>query len=89
MTAAVLTWNAGASKPSWLQHSIDDSNFFRDYITSHEPPDIFVFGFQELVDLEDKKVTAKSFFKSKAVVRHATLEGIAYSAGKNATHARA
>lgn len=65
LTAAVLTWNAGASKPSYLQHSFDDQSFFHDYITSHEPPDIFVFGFQELVDLEDKKVTAKSFFKSK------------------------
>ncbi|KAF2170733.1 hypothetical protein M409DRAFT_18705 [Zasmidium cellare ATCC 36951] len=65
LTAAVLTWNAGASKPSFLQHSIDDSNFFRDFMRSGDPPDIFVFGFQELVDLEDKKVTAKSFFKSK------------------------
>lgn len=65
MTASVLTWNAGAAKPSYLNQSIDDMNFFRDYMTAHEPPDIFVFGFQELVDLEDKKVTAKSFFKSK------------------------
>lgn len=65
LTAAVLTWNAGACKPGHLQHSREDSNFFRDYLTAREPPDIFIFGFQELVDLEDKKVTAKSFFKSK------------------------
>ncbi|KAK5694785.1 hypothetical protein LTR97_009375 [Elasticomyces elasticus] len=65
ITAAVLTWNAGASKPSYLQQSRDDDNFLREYMTSGRPPDIFVFGFQELVDLEDKKVTAKSFFKSK------------------------
>ena len=30
-----------------------------------DPPDILVFGFQELVDLEDKKITAKSIFKRK------------------------
>ncbi|KAK1039938.1 hypothetical protein LTR33_015886, partial [Friedmanniomyces endolithicus] len=65
LTAAVLTWNAGASKPHYLQQSREDEIFFRDYLTDGAPPDIFVFGFQELVDLEDKKVTAKSFFKSK------------------------
>lgn len=65
LTAAVLTWNAGASKPSHLSHTKEDNNFFRDYLTAREAPDIFIFGFQELVDLEDKKVTAKSFFKSK------------------------
>ena len=65
ITAAVLTWNAGATKPTYLQQTKEDNNFFREYIASHNVPDIFVFGFQELVDLEDKKVTAKSFFKSK------------------------
>ncbi|KAJ9629750.1 hypothetical protein H2203_002131 [Taxawa tesnikishii (nom. ined.)] len=64
VTAAVLTWNAGASKPTSLRNDERDNNFFRDYMSSHNPPDIWVFGFQELVDLEDKKVTAK-FFKSK------------------------
>ncbi|KAK0935995.1 hypothetical protein LTR29_012456 [Friedmanniomyces endolithicus] len=65
LTAAVLTWNAGASKPHYLQQSREDENFFRDYLSEGAAPDIFVFGFQELVDLEDKKVTAKSFFRSK------------------------
>ncbi|KAG8627990.1 hypothetical protein KVT40_003863 [Elsinoe batatas] len=65
VTASVLTWNAGASKPTALRNSQKDENFFREYLSSHSPPDILVFGFQELVDLEDKKVTAKSFFKSK------------------------
>lgn len=64
MEAVVMTWNAGASKPSWLIR--EDSNFFRDLLHSRkDPPDIFVFGFQELVDLEKKSVTAKSFFKKK------------------------
>ncbi|KAK3702472.1 hypothetical protein LTR37_014834 [Vermiconidia calcicola] len=65
LTAAVLTWNAGATKPTHMQHTSEDKNFFREYLSFRDPPDIFIFGFQELVDLEDKKVTAKSFFKSK------------------------
>ncbi|KAI9696653.1 MAG: hypothetical protein M1820_008102 [Bogoriella megaspora] len=65
ITTRILTWNAGAVKPSALRHDAHDDNFFREYVQAHEPPDIFVFGFQELVDLEDKKVTAKSFFRSK------------------------
>lgn len=58
MSAAVLTWNAGAAKPNFLRADERDNNFFREYLTSSDSPDIFVFGFQELVDLEDKKVTA-------------------------------
>ncbi|KAF2096295.1 DNase I-like protein [Rhizodiscina lignyota] len=62
MEALVMTWNAGASKPTWLTR--EDSNFFRDlFISRKDPPDILVFGFQELVDLEKKSVTAKSLFK--------------------------
>lgn len=65
MTARVMTWNAGASKPTSLRHNEQDQNFFRELLQPEDPPDIFVFGFQELVDLEDKKITAKSFFKKK------------------------
>jgi hypothetical protein len=59
VSALVMTWNAGASKPTHLRHDEQDSNFFRELLRSPvDPPDIVVFGFQELVDLEDKKVTA-------------------------------
>ncbi|CDM29778.1 hypothetical protein DTO013E5_6137 [Penicillium roqueforti] len=54
--AVVLTWNAGASTPG----SVRTSDFIRDVVTPEDPPDIVVFGFQELVDLENKKITAKS-----------------------------
>jgi hypothetical protein len=65
ITASILTWNAGASKPSHFRNSPQDENFFQKFLQSTGSPDVFVFGFQELVDLEDKKVTAKSFFKKK------------------------
>ncbi|KAJ4346678.1 uncharacterized protein N0V89_010609 [Didymosphaeria variabile] len=65
LTAKVMTWNAGASKPTELRHNEQDQNFFRELLQPEDPPDILVFGFQELVDLENKKITAKSFFKKK------------------------
>jgi hypothetical protein len=65
LSAKVMTWNAGAVKPASLRHNEQDQNFFRELLQPEDPPDIFVFGFQELVDLEDKKITAKSFFKKK------------------------
>ncbi|PVH91353.1 DNase I-like protein [Periconia macrospinosa] len=65
MSVKVMTWNAGAVKPASLRHNEQDQNFFRELLQPEDPPDIMVFGFQELVDLEDKKITAKSFFKKK------------------------
>lgn len=56
-----MTWNAGASTPFHLQHSAQDQTFFRDLLQSSDCPDILVFGFQELVDLEDKKTTASTW----------------------------
>lgn len=62
VSTLVYTWNAGASKPTWLLK--EDANFFRDLLSSyHEPPDILVFGFQELIDLEKKSTTAKNIFR--------------------------
>ena len=57
----VLTWNAGASTPHSLRYSESDATFIRDLLQSSGSPDIIVFGFQELVDLEDKTATASEF----------------------------
>ncbi|MCJ1390181.1 hypothetical protein MMC18_003039 [Xylographa bjoerkii] len=62
ITTVVATWNAGATTPSSLRHEDKDNNFFREVIQTNDPPDILIFGFQELVDLEDKRLTAKSLF---------------------------
>ncbi|PHH87313.1 hypothetical protein CDD83_9040 [Cordyceps sp. RAO-2017] len=61
--AMIMTWNAGASTPHSLRYSGADANFFQELVQSSGSPDIFIFGFQELVDLEDKKATAKRFLK--------------------------
>jgi hypothetical protein len=56
--ALVMTWNAGASTPHSLRYAEKDASFLRELLQSSNSPDILVFGFQELVDLEDKKATA-------------------------------
>ncbi len=65
--AAVITWNVGASTPYDLHE-----DFVADAINCDNPPEILVFGFQEVVDLEDRTVTAKSilsFGKKKNAVK--------------------
>ncbi|CAN6607614.1 hypothetical protein TRVA0_003S03268 [Trichomonascus vanleenenianus] len=62
----LITWNAGAAKPSDLDRNKADSNFLRDTMRSHgEVPEVIVFGFQELVELDNTSVTAKSMFSKK------------------------
>src|ERR1700744_4966436 len=65
--AAVVTWNVGASTPYDLRE-----DFIADAIHSDEPPEILIFGFQEVVDLEDRAVPATSictFGKKKDTVK--------------------
>lgn len=54
----VMTWNVGAATPRTLRYSDQDKAFFPDLLKESNLPDILVFGFQELVDLEDTKTTA-------------------------------
>lgn len=55
--AAAVTWNVGACNPLDIR-----SDFIADAIHIEDPPELLIFGFQEIVDLEDKAVTAKSIF---------------------------
>ena len=54
----VVSWNAGATTPSNLRNDENHGNFFQKVINPSNPPDLLVFGFQELVDLDDKRLTA-------------------------------
>lgn len=65
LKAMIMTWNAGASTPNSLRYSDTDATFIQNLLQNSNSPDILIFGFQELVDLEDKTATAKRFFKSK------------------------
>jgi hypothetical protein len=55
--ASVITWNVGASNPLEVR-----GDFVCDAIHPEDPPELLVFGFQEVVDLEDRAVTAKNIF---------------------------
>ena len=73
LTALVMSWNAGAATPTHLRHDERDSRFFQDVFRATSPPDLLVFGFQELVDLEDKRLTASSWLPSLVNVLDLTL----------------
>lgn len=61
LSTLVVTWNAGAAKPTDLSHDERDINLFRELFSEKNPPDILVFGLQELVDLENKRTTASTY----------------------------
>ncbi|KAI1079315.1 DNase I-like protein [Whalleya microplaca] len=67
-----MTWNAGASTPSSLRYSKSDADFVQNLLQSSDSPDILIFGFQELVDLEDKTATAKRLFKKSSKKKDTT-----------------
>ncbi|TIB32811.1 hypothetical protein E3P77_02518 [Wallemia ichthyophaga] len=88
----IVSWNTDASKPSDLIDSHksgffskssntnnDNSSFLRKALSSTESPDIIVFGFQELIDLEDKKLTAKTMLLPKKKADSALSERISHS----------
>ena len=74
LSAVVVTWNAGAATPAQLRHDERDRNFFRDVVRPRDPPDLLAFGFQELVDLEDKRQMGKTLFKGSGAARRDAAE---------------
>ncbi|GAA5932802.1 uncharacterized protein JCM15063_002209 [Sporobolomyces koalae] len=63
--ALCVSWNIDASRPHDLVGTMDNLEFLKNALHSTESPDIISFGFQEMIDLEDKKLTAKSMLLSK------------------------
>ena len=56
----IVSWNVDAAKPDALNGCPENLNFFNDVLHSVESPDIIAFGFQELIDLESRKMAAKT-----------------------------
>ncbi|KAK5672553.1 hypothetical protein QVD99_001312 [Batrachochytrium dendrobatidis] len=61
----ILTWNIDARKPNDMDLSgdVEDNRFLRNLFSVNADANMFIFGFQELVDLESKSETAKQLFK--------------------------
>jgi hypothetical protein len=56
----VCTWNIDSARPSDLAGSEANSRFLDDLLHSVDSPDVIVFGFQEVIPLTDKKLTASA-----------------------------
>lgn len=54
-----MTWNVDAAKPDTLIGP-ENQSFLDEVLHSVDSPDIIVFGFQELIDLESRKMAAKT-----------------------------
>jgi len=65
----ICSWNTDAQKPDTLTRKSANISFLKDVLRSVDKPDIIVFGFQELIDLENRSLTA-SGFQSTFVVIH-------------------
>lgn len=65
LSVKIVTWNAGACKPADLESNKTDKTFIEQSLFCEVDPDIIVFGFQELVELDDRAVTAKTMFLNK------------------------
>ncbi|CAG8558372.1 3905_t:CDS:2 [Ambispora leptoticha] len=73
----ICSWNIDASKPADLEKkSAEDVKFLSLWFTSVDSPDLIVVGFQEIIDLESKKMTAKTMLMPKKKADKALAENI-------------
>lgn len=65
LNVLIVSWNVDAAKPDALNQpgsSPANISFLSDVLSTVDSPDIIAFGFQELIDLESRKMAAKSVF---------------------------
>ncbi|KAJ7124539.1 Endonuclease/exonuclease/phosphatase [Mycena epipterygia] len=60
LSVLIISWNADSARPDSLTGDPANVNFLHDALTSVDSPDIITFGFQEVVDLESRKMVAKN-----------------------------
>jgi hypothetical protein len=60
LNVLLISWNVDASRPDSLTGDAANVNFLQDALQSVDSPDIIVFGLQEVIDLESRKMTAKN-----------------------------
>lgn len=60
LNVLICSWNTDAQKPETLHGNPANATFLSDVLNSVERPDIISFGFQELIDLENRSLTAKT-----------------------------
>ncbi|KAH9931392.1 DNase I-like protein [Amylocystis lapponica] len=60
MNVLIVSWNVDSAKPDQLTGTADNINFLQDVLTGVDSPDVIAFGLQELIDLESRKMAAKT-----------------------------
>jgi hypothetical protein len=61
LTVLVVSWNCDSARPDSLTGEPENFSFLTDALHSVDhPPDVIVFGFQEVIDLESRKMVAKN-----------------------------
>lgn len=70
LTVLIISWNCDAAKPEHLNGDAANVNLLHDMLTSVDSPDIISFGFQEVVDLESRKLAAKSIVINATSKKH-------------------
>ena len=55
----MCTWNIDNARPDMLMGP-ENASFFETHLQSMENPDIIMFGFQEVINLEDHKLAASA-----------------------------
>lgn len=56
----IVSWNVDAAKPDSLAGDPENIRFLHDVLGSVDSPDIISFGFQEVIDLESRRMAAKT-----------------------------
>ena len=56
----IVSWNLDSAKPDMLNGAAENLSFLEDALRSVDAPDIIAFGLQELIDLESRKMAAKT-----------------------------
>lgn len=75
----ICTWNADSVRPDALTSTYSSSDetslnsaanlsFLHDVLNSVDAPDIIVFGLQEVINLESRKMTAKNVFMNSSAI---------------------
>ncbi|RDB20337.1 putative inositol polyphosphate 5-phosphatase C9G1.10c [Hypsizygus marmoreus] len=60
LTMLLISWNCDAARPDSLTGDPANVSFLTDALRSVDSPDIVSFGFQEVIDLESRKMAAKN-----------------------------
>ncbi|KAJ3509069.1 hypothetical protein NLJ89_g5412 [Agrocybe chaxingu] len=61
LSVLVVSWNCDSARPDSLTGEPENFNLFNDILLSvDKAPDVIVFGFQEVIDLESRKMAAKN-----------------------------